>query len=85
MTMYPARITRIGFLGWWIEILSRADYGPALTMVEQPPCFAWTRRGATRRAQRMLRRRLAADRRTATSSMVVVGETGPEMVARSAP
>lgn len=66
-----ARLTSAGRWGWQIEMLSNdeslrgADGGieEFLTMVEERVVHAWTEVGARRKAQRMLRRRVARDRR----------------------
>lgn len=56
-------MTSAGRWGWQIEMLSSPDDGIGLDMVEERVVHAWTERGARRKAQRMLRRRIARDRR----------------------
>jgi hypothetical protein len=75
VTQYWARITGGGFWGWTVEILSRREGDElALTMTELPSSYAWTERGARRKAARMLRRRYARDRRAAAARTITIGE-----------
>lgn len=73
-----ARLTSAGFWGWDIDILSNEGSPLALTMVEQPTRHAWTERGARRKADRLLRRRAARDRRAVEVRVLTIGEVPPD-------